>query len=1377
VIDYQALVLALACLAFYILADVIRPSRQLWPGYAGVALFASWLLLGPLAAVGITLLGLVLALVVRRLVHLPPVALGPYVLIPSASLAAAIFSLILLRGYVPLSNLDVLTLIPVALALVIGWGTAWLLSFYQQSPPRVMPALRQLVVEGLSLALLLLLAPSTPQHGPVVILALIGILAWQAYYARHVDAAQQDLERRTRELDLLSNVSQFTAHNLDLDTLLWKIYQHTAQVVQASVFVIALYDDESDRLEYRLVVADGVKINWPVRPLTEGATAYVIRKRQPLHVTARNRHRYPELQDYTPTMSYLDYLGVPLLVEGKVLGVLAVMSSESAGTFGKREIDVMQAVANQTGLAVRNAMLYTRQSEWVQRLSQLNDAVPQMLFDNNRNSALATACQLTAQLSGAGRVAFFLKDSAGYKLEASVGLTPEQCQPLRAHPPEIPEAACVIANAPLEHLTDFPSRLELPLRVGQAALGLLVIYDHRPHFFRSRDLDLLAILANQIIAMLENIRLFEVMESNAYEMSQLVQLSRISTSSLEIEEVVHNIADMLQQMAGVSRVAIMTLEPNRARLLAMVNSRHESAPAPAAYLPLFPELTALMHMETPATQVHQITDAHLSALMQAQMTDYQESTAALVPLVVEDEVVGAVLLGSHALRRFAAREWQFIELAANQIAAQINNIRLYEKSQHDLNQRLDQLALVEDIAQQVSSSLDFSQIINHVLEAALKAAGADLVSLGLLTDADQFWVIEQQADQEESGRRYGTQSTDQGLMGEVLRINAPVLLADNRSAPYYASDYPDTYRSALGVPLCKDAGAIGVLVVESQRVNAFHPEQAGFLTRLAGHAVTSIENARFLEARQQEIELLKSLRELALWLVSAGDTRSAGHEILETALQLFQGQNAVLYAYDAANQHLSPLAILWFSADPDAQADEVLPLQIAQQAAHTGELVFVPDVQQVAGVAALADIHYHSVVAVPLKRAQQVYYVILMTFDDYHELIERDYNALDLLAGQAVGHLENASLHERIRTARDQMRAILNSTQDGMILLDRDARLIEINPSAQSLLGIPLDRHLGQRFPDVLTRYEHEPLQGYTTQDITELLQILRSDADQETRRKLQRHVDHQTIHIEEIGLPVHDEDQQISGRLLVLRDVSEAQRLEEQREDLTDMLVHDLRGPLGSIRNAVDLVLAGLDDPQMLEESAVLLRASRKNTVRLLNLVETLLDIARMQSPDMVLDLEPVTVSALMDTTLTALATPIQEVQIRIHCDLSDDLPLVRVDIEKIERVFINLLDNALRYTPEHGEILLQAQVKAPGKWVEICINDSGPGIPPERRDEVFERFRRIPGQSPQRGHKGHGLGLNFTRQAIEKHGGTIQVVDGPLPGACFIFSLPITE
>jgi PAS domain S-box-containing protein len=359
------------------------------------------------------------------------------------------------------------------------------------------------------------------------------------------------------------------------------------------------------------------------------------------------------------------------------------------------------------------------------------------------------------------------------------------------------------------------------------------------------------------------------------------------------------------------------------------------------------------------------------------------------------------------------------------------------------------------------------------------------------------------------------------------------------------------------------------------------------------------------------------------------------------------------------------------------------------------------------------DVDYDSAVAIPIKRARQVSYVMLLTFEGHRQLIERDLNTIDLLAGQAIGHLENASLHERIRAGRDQMRAILNSTRDGLILLDRDANLIETNPSAHRLLGFDLEPYLGQSFPDVIAQHIQETDEsGYTNQDVADLLMTLRLKPEAETQRELIRQQGSRPLYIEETGLPVHDEMGTITGRLLVLRDVSEARLLDEQREDFTDMVIHDLRGPLGAIQNAVHLVLPRISNPEDAADNTILLKSSAGNTSRLLRLVETLLDISKMQRAGLELKCEPVALRTLVAAASGALLTTAQKSDIVLQSQIPDDLPLIYVDCEQIERVLINLMDNAVRYSPAGGEIRVSASVTEPGQWVEVRLADSGPGI-----------------------------------------------------------------
>jgi len=173
------------------------------------------------------------------------------------------------------------------------------------------------------------------------------------------------------------------------------------------------------------------------------------------------------------------------------------------------------------------------------------------------------------------------------------------------------------------------------------------------------------------------------------------------------------------------------------------------------------------------------------------------------------------------------------------------------------------------------------------------------------------------------------------------------------------------------------------------------------------------------------------------------------------------------------------------------------------------------------------------------------------------------------------------------------------------------------------------------------------------------------------------------------------------------------------------------------------------------------------------LAMVESILEITRMESGKIDLLLSEIIINSIVDQSISEFNTVALEYKVSINKDLDDDLPPVNMDQEKIHRVLNNLIDNALKHTPENGQILISAHHRD-GEIVEIQVSDSGPGIPEEYRQRIFERFVQVPGLPSRK--RGSGLGLTYCRLAVEAHGGEIWVDDRPGGGSQFIFSLPIS-
>jgi signal transduction histidine kinase len=230
-------------------------------------------------------------------------------------------------------------------------------------------------------------------------------------------------------------------------------------------------------------------------------------------------------------------------------------------------------------------------------------------------------------------------------------------------------------------------------------------------------------------------------------------------------------------------------------------------------------------------------------------------------------------------------------------------------------------------------------------------------------------------------------------------------------------------------------------------------------------------------------------------------------------------------------------------------------------------------------------------------------------------------------------------------------------------------------------------------------------------------------------------------------------------------------QELQRVRSETSDLVVHDLRNPLNTIYLSLctlELVLPPAD----LESNQELIDISKSAAERMKRLVNSLLDISRLEGNQDVLQRVVVTLPDLVEAIVSQMRVTYRAARVELRVDLPADLPAVLIDEEKIGRVLANLLDNAIKYTPPEGQVTISARCQ--DHFVAVMVTDTGLGIPAGERQRVFERFAQVPGESQKR--RGFGLGLTFCRLTVEAHGGTIHVEAGPHDvGSRFIFTLPV--
>jgi two-component system, NtrC family, sensor histidine kinase KinB len=235
-------------------------------------------------------------------------------------------------------------------------------------------------------------------------------------------------------------------------------------------------------------------------------------------------------------------------------------------------------------------------------------------------------------------------------------------------------------------------------------------------------------------------------------------------------------------------------------------------------------------------------------------------------------------------------------------------------------------------------------------------------------------------------------------------------------------------------------------------------------------------------------------------------------------------------------------------------------------------------------------------------------------------------------------------------------------------------------------------------------------------------------------------------------AIPILDADQHLLGVTLVMGDVTNLRRLDEMKSGLLSVVSHELKTPLTSIRMAAHLLLEERVGPLNTKQTELLM-AARDDSDRLQKIIEDLLDMGRLESGRVKMDLRSEPSERLVSDAVAPMETAFHDRCIALEVDVPVETPPVLVDPARIDHVFSNLLTNALKFTARGGRVRIYAEPAE--RFVKFVVEDTGVGIPAEHLGRIFERFYRVPSSSEP----GAGLGLAIAKEIIEAHGGTISV------------------
>ncbi|SHM17145.1 PAS/PAC sensor signal transduction histidine kinase [Caldanaerovirga acetigignens] len=339
---------------------------------------------------------------------------------------------------------------------------------------------------------------------------------------------------------------------------------------------------------------------------------------------------------------------------------------------------------------------------------------------------------------------------------------------------------------------------------------------------------------------------------------------------------------------------------------------------------------------------------------------------------------------------------------------------------------------------------------------------------------------------------------------------------------------------------------------------------------------------------------------------------------------------------------------------------------------------------------------------------------------------------------------------EEISEEKEKMEAILTNMADGVIALNGRGEVIHINPAAMRMLGL-----------------EGERLEGALEDKLKDILKINPEDYQKATRAPLEVLVKVKDGALKAIFAPLTGETRE-TGYILLLQDVTKQQRLEEMRKEFVANVSHELRTPLTTIKSYAETLLDGaMDDTSVARQFISVINDEADRMTRLVN---DLLELSRLDNKEIKWNKRPVRIDLLLRDVISKMMMNAMKKKLSMKHEIEEGLEAF-ADRDKIEQVFQNILSNAIKYTPEGGEIFVKAGNA--GNQIYISVKDTGIGIPKEDLPRIFERFYRVD-KTRSRELGGTGLGLSIAREIVLAHDGEINIISEQGKGTEVIIRLP---
>lgn len=731
-----------------------------------------------------------------------------------------------------------------------------------------------------------------------------------------------------------------------------------------------------------------------------------------------------------------------------------------------------------------------------------------------------------------------------------------------------------------------------------------------------------------------------------------------------------------------------------------------------------------------------------------------------VPLILPRRAVGVLTCADPRVGYFDQDDLQMLQLIGDQAAVALENAWLFAAEE----QRRGLADTLSEIARTLAATLDLDEVLLLILEHLSRVVHYDSAAIFLLQD-NRLTIRAWRGFENEKAIRSLSFGLGSGhIMARLVASRTPLVCADVQQEQGWENirGVPPV-RAWIGAPLLARGEVVGALTVDSLKPGTYSEADARLVAAFADHAAVAAANARLWQQIQRRLEEVAFLHQTGQALTESLELEDVLRSLMDSVRGHFRVEAASVALVEEETGDLV------FRVAAGAAADQVIGVRlkpgqgIAGWVASSGQPALIPATQRderwYRGVDATTGFRTQAMMAVPIRLGQQTIGVIEAINPQDGRLEEGDLKLLMNVAALAASAIQNARHFTRARDAEQRYSSLFENSADPIVITDTSGKITDVNRRFCEMLGYQREELVGRQ----ITSLHRDPqatkdrlAQAVGGEDILYNVEAIAYDGRSvpfEVRATRVVHGHHPYVQ-------------------WVCHDLTERLRLEQARRDLTHMIIHDLRNPVSSIMNSLELIRTAMADRTISIPIDQLFGIAQRSGERLYLLIDSILDLAQLEEGATRLAHKAVDVVSIVNEVVEQVRPTAAAHDLSLECRVASSLPTIWGDRNLLQRVLLNLLDNALKFTPPGGKIGVEVNQPDP-ETVLFVVSDTGPGISSEHHQAIFDRFVRA-GQTEVRG---TGLGLAFCRLAVEAHGGRIWVESAPGQGANFKFTLPVGE